>query len=271
MRFYSLILLLFSTMATAQILNDGWAIIGLESDGKRYLYHAESITKDTFPPTTITTKIAVYSADGKTNGYEQWDLKCREQEVRIANGAFINVSNDGISVRKALLHGLCGINQENGHWFLVGSLPNTSNTDTANSVLANFFFIDVRSIKNVSKPIKNGTSVLYHLGIFNDKKPELWEIVGTPSELVMDCNDRSNYYHQQGVDRQTYDKLKMEINSIPRAINHLVCNGYYFMNPADKTSPINSLDLSRVKKQCVELGFKQGTESFIKCAQTLSK
>jgi hypothetical protein len=271
MRFFLLAAAFFSSAAMSQNLNNGWALIGIQEDGTRYGYHAGSMVKDNFPPNIITTKIATYDKSGKTNGYEQLEVRCQQQEIKFGNNPFVNISSDTKSVRKMILRGLCGVNQTNGHWFLVGTIPGESNQGSEIPPLSTYYFIDVKSIKKTSKPIPNGTSLLYHFGLLNENKAELWEVTGTPSELVIDCGDDSHYYHPKETDKLNYDKLKTGINTVPQAINHLVCNGYYSLDQAKKASSIQAKDFSEVKKQCLELGFKQGTESFGKCVLTLSK
>lgn len=271
MRFFLLALAFFSSAAMSQNLNNGWVYMGAHEDGIAYGYHAGSMVKDNFPPNIITTKIARYDKFGKANAYEQLEVRCQQQEIKFGNDPFFNISNDLNSVRKSILRGLCGLNQTNGHWFLVGAVLNGINQGSKIPPSASYYFIDVKSIKKTSNPIPNGTSLLYGLGAINENKAELWEVRDISSELVIDCGDDSYYYHPKETDKLNYDKLKIGINTVPQAINHLVCNGYYSLDQTKKASSIQAKDFSEVKKQCLELGFKQGTESFGKCVLTLSK
>ncbi len=265
MRFLLLALTLLSSPSFSHNLSEGWAYVAIQNDGTRYAYHAASLIKDEFPPNSVSAKIAGYDKDGKLIGLQQWEYKCKQSELRVDAGQPVNIASES-SVRKDVVLGLCGVERTNGYWFLVGTIPDLKNPGSGA-----YYLIDAKSLKKVSHPVSGGVYIRYDFAVFNRGKPDVWDANGTPMDLVMDCNDTENFYYKDDANKSNYQKGSMGPNTVTRAINHLFCNGYYPINKSENNPVGFAKDLSNSKRQCLDLGFRPGTESFGKCVLNLSK
>lgn len=251
-----------TTTVYGQQLSEGWSNVAVGESGSVFSYHSHSIIKDAWPPTTVSVKIAS-TKDGKSKGFQQWEFRCPQQEVKIDNGNFISVASDANSIRKTLLIGFCGINQADGQWFLVGALLDK------NSGLLTYLFLDANSISRVDKPVPNGVAFKYSTGRLELTRPPYWNPVG-PITLVMDCNNSGRFFASDTTKSQGFEEMTAVLNTVPRAMNHLVCSGYYpIVISNNQNSP--AINIDSAKSKCQELGFKQGTEPFGKCVLQLSK
>jgi hypothetical protein len=252
-----------TTAVYGQQISEGWATVAVNVTGHTFIYHSHSIIKDTWPPTTVSAKISSVK-DGKSIGFQQWEFRCLQQEVKVDSGNFISVASDTNSIRKTLLKGFCGINQSDGHWFLLGA-------NLKDLVVNGYMFIDVNSIVKVNKPASNGISFRYGVAKVDMTKMPHLNIIPPVITVVVDCDNPARIFMVDTTKSPDFEELNSAVlNTVPRAMNHLVCSGYY------PTSVVNNPNLPAVnmdaaKNQCKELGFKNGTEAFGKCVLQLSK
>jgi hypothetical protein len=88
--------------------------------------------------------------------------------------------------------------------------------------------------------------------------------------IVMDCNNSGRFFASDTTKSEGFEEITAVLNSVPRAMNHLVCSGYYpIVISNNQNSP--AINIDSAKSKCQELGFKQGTEPFGKCVLQLSK
>jgi len=264
MRFLPIYLILISNFVMSQTLNDGWTFVTKDVNGKTFSFNSTSLIKEGWPPTAVAVKIATMDSSGTAEGYRQYEFNCRDQQLKVDHSNFMYIGGDTNTIRKQLMLGFCGIQEQNGLWFLAGATKSTSDP----SKLATWF-IDVNSLRKTQSPLPNGVTFKYVAPAFNAESPPYFKNQFTAPDVTVSCSEPRFIYKNQSNENQ---EIAFSRNSLLWSIQHLVCNGYFNISGTSASAPsstVNSMD--RAKDQCRELGFKNGTEAFGKCVLQLSK
>lgn len=264
MRVVLLNLMLLSNIALGQTLNDGWAYVTKDVNGKSFHFNSTSLIKEGWPPNSVAVKVAAMNSDGKAEGYRQYEFNCREQQVKIDQSNFIPISGDTNTIRKQLMLGFCGVQEQNGLWFLAGA--NNSSTNP-NQIFT--WFLDAYSLRKTQSPLPNGVTFRYGQPAFNAASPPYFKNQFNAQDVTVSCSEPRFIYKNQSGENQ---ELTIARNSILWSVQHLVCNGYFNISEVSTSAPPSSgIGLDRAKEQCKELGFKSGTEAFGNCVLKLSR
>lgn len=247
-----------------QSLNDGWAYVTKDVNGKSFHFNSTSLIKEGWPPTAVAVKIATVDSSGKAEGHRQYEFNCRDQQFKVDQSNFIYIGGDTNTIRKQLMLGFCGIQEQNGLWFLAGA--NNSTSDPSQIFT---WFIDANSLRKTQSPLPNSVTFKYGQPAFNAASPPYFKNQFNAQDVTVSCSEPRFFYKNQSNENQ---ELPIARNSILWSIQHLVCNGYFNISGASTSAPssiTNTMD--KAKDQCRELGFKNGTEAFGKCVLQLSK
>jgi hypothetical protein len=249
----------------AQGQTQNWAGMGLYSNGSIQAYNSKSLTKIGWPPQTVTIQTHILDTAGNFQQEVLKNYDCNKRLVQINNQPAA-LSSDPQEIE--MLHGLCGINQKDGYWFLVGA------TKAQSGYMR--WYADASSIKKVNTPIAEGTSIrVMNGGKFDvSNQPLLKFNEANVGEIVLNCNEKNNFYLKGNNLNTNFETHNLRINSVPMALHDLVCGGYFITNKsaigmAKKSEDKPIIDMA--KEKCAELGFKQGSEKFGKCVLQLTK
>lgn len=213
-------------------------------------------------PIIVQTDIKHYK-DNKFISNRTYIFNCENEEMQTTTG-FISLKNVGNTIEKNIMKKLCGVKQDDGHWFHFISQTNLLET-----------FFNIETLKKVNSPI-DGIYLEFAAGNFDYKDKKILQLtLNERREIIFDCNSRNFYMNKiSGNSQPTQGLLKN--NSDFEGIRHNICFGVFKNLVAQSnTSPPNSNLRNNIfddaKKKCSDLGLKSGTEGFGKCVLQLSK
>lgn len=254
-----------SKASVGQSLPDGWSLLTVDNKGAQYLYNAKALISTGWPPKIISVPISMIDASGTSQGYTIWEFHCETEQLKSGQGSLISISSDGGTVRRTMFTLLCGINQNDGHWF-----HNLSHIDSQTKKIGYLLF-DARNVKKVTTP-HNGIRTSYTGGQLDMLgRPYFTPLDGTKYDLIYSCTEPKLFWKKPNENDFT-NEVSITPTSYNAAIRHLFCNGHYnqiAQTEIHKSDSNKTIDLA--KKQCLELGFKANTESYGKCVLQLSK
>jgi hypothetical protein len=250
-----------------------WVYLGKSSEGTDFAYHGKTLQKSGMPPNLISAKM--YSmTNGKSAGWNEHEFNCETEELKILpSSQKFNLRSEQNSLRKMWLKGFCGIKQDDGYWFLVGSLQ----APHPNPAFYGWLFIDANSIRKIDSPIKNGTGFRISYGSFDLLRTDKVRAENGIFEGAIDCNNPTKILSKTPTANE-FTESAVNSNDVSGTYVRLVCESYFpvfsLINES-KDSHINneSIDKSvdKAKEQCKELGFSPGTEKYGTCVLKLSK
>ncbi len=262
---FILLLILISKTSIGQSLPDGWSLLTVDGKGTQYLYNTKALISTGWPPKIISIPISSVDASGVSRGYTTWEFHCETEQVKSGEGSLISVSNEGGTIRRTMLTLLCGLNQNDGHWF-----HNLTHIDNQSKKIAYLLF-DARNVQRVTVPY-SGIRTSYISGELNMVgKPYFTPLEGTKYDLIYSCTEPKLFW-KKATDNDFSNEVNITPTSYNAAIRHLFCNGHFSQLAQSVVSrPDSDKSIETAKKQCIDLGFKMNTESYGRCVLQLSK
>lgn len=258
-------LIILPRVGSTQLDTEKWQYYIGGAQGGAIFYNYESLKRENFPPTIITAKVLQETPNKPTYHFD-WEMRCTTKELKISSAPIISTASDTTSLRRLLLEGLCGINNEEGLWFLVSHLR------------SGFYGINSNTLKKISNDQYSYISSFVHVDANNQFK--LTSAVAK-DENIINCSDRSKAQVRPAGSNDPMKDIDLPKSSIGRTIAHLVCSNYIqtsnlslqssndFNNTQSSFKENKSIESA--KQTCLELGFKDKTEKFAECVLKISR
>lgn len=261
----SLFLILIPRIGNTQLDTEKWQYYIGGVEGGSLFYNYESLKRENFPPTIITAKVLQETPNKPTYHFD-WEMRCQTKELKISSRQTISIASDTTSLRRLLLEGLCGINNDEGLWFLVSHLPN------------GFYGINSNTLKKISNDQYSYISSFVHVDANNQFK---LTSAAVKDENIINCSDRSRAQIRAAGSNDPMKYIELPKSAIGRTITHLVCSNYIqasnFLLQSNNDSNITQPNfkennsIESAKHTCLELGFKEKTEKFAECVLKISR
>jgi hypothetical protein len=247
---------------------NGWTILTRGDNGNLWLYNANEIKMQGMPPVIVSTPFNWVTVDGKTQPFHIWEFHCQSEQIKVGSNNLISIANETTTVRKIVLRMFCGVKQDEGLWFHFATLAVPDKP-------AVFSYFDLNSLRRVSSPI-NGVFLTYSNAKLETTLDKL--AFADSYDVVMSCSELKFFWKVKN-SRDDYKEVAIEnrSNSPFMPARHNICNGIYSSFVKTESSALINLPdssnklIEKAKSQCLELGFKNGTEQFGKCVLQLSR
>jgi hypothetical protein len=239
------------------------------------------------PPSAVSINM-LSQKNNKSNGYQKWNFDCHLKQINVDSGQATRIPVGENSLRNLWLNGFCGVTNDTGSWYYVGSFKEGN--------MMTSYYVDSSSVRRTSPPEKDGAYFKIAPGIFEHSTTSLR--IEKIFEVITPCNGYSVAEMREKGQAEYINQSIVKNVPGDSALN-LICKNYFPSNavvlqkndvvtdtiektvqgveskeiPAqDKESLPSANDkLIEAKAKCKDLGFKDKTEKFGACVLRLSK